>query len=245
MSSSRIAGRAEDLALEALQWRSLGPAASPAPARKASTPATPGSPPSNAPPPPDPRVAELERTLAAERQAMEQRLQTARQEGFNEGVKQGIQQGIPQGEQRAAAQLDPLITRMARTVEDLASTRDAFRREAEEDLVRLSLGVARRILNRELSIDPDALLGIVRVALGKFDARELHRVRVAPPDEARLRAGLERLKPGRKIEIIADAGLERGALLFETVKGTLDASVETQLEEIERGFLDLLGKRNG
>ena len=140
------------------------------------------------------------------------------------------------------AELAPLMERFARTIADLSGTRDAFRREAEEDVVRLALGVARRILHRELSIDPDALTGVIHVALGKFESRELHRVLVSPEDQPAIAAALQSLKLPKRVEVIGDPTLERGAALFETVKGTLDASVETQLDEIERGFLDVLGK---
>jgi flagellar assembly protein FliH len=44
----------------------------------------------------------------------------------------------------------------------------------------------------------------------------------------------------RNIELVPDASLERGAAIFETTRGNLDASIETQLREIERGFTDLV-----
>jgi len=44
-----------------------------------------------------------------------------------------------------------------------------------------------------------------------------------------------------RIEISGDGRLDRGALIIDTVRGQLDASVETHLEEIERGFIDLVG----
>ena len=156
--------------------------------------------------------------------------------------RDGLAQGRTEGEQRAMAELAPLMERFARTIADLSGTRDAFRREAEEDVVRLALGVARRILHRELSIDPEALTGVIHVALGKFEARELHRVLVSPEDQPAIATALQSLRLPKRVEVIGDPTLERGAALFETVKGTLDASVETQLDEIERGFLDVLGK---
>lgn len=168
--------------------------------------------------------------------------QVRSQQAQAQALKDGVAQGLLEGERRARAELAPVIERLARTIADLSSTRDAFRREAEEDVVRLSLGVARRILHREISIDPDALLGVIRVALGKFESRELHRVLVSEQDHGAVSAALQSLRLPRRVEVIADASLERGAALFETVKGTLDASVDTQLDEIERGFLDVLGK---
>lgn len=183
---------------------------------------------------PESATAEWERALAEAQARGEAAAARSFQDGFG--------QGRLEGEELVRAELTGLMERLARTVADLSGTRDAFRKEAEEDVVRLSLGVARRILHRELSIDPEALLGLVRVALGKFEARELHRILVSPQDHGALSAALESLRLPRQVEVVSDASLERGAALFETVKGTLDASVDTQLDEIERGFLDVLGK---
>jgi len=42
------------------------------------------------------------------------------------------------------------------------------------------------------------------------------------------------------VEVVPDASREPGTLIFETERGNLDASVESQLEEIERGLADRL-----
>ena len=136
------------------------------------------------------------------------------------------------------------MARLLRTIEDLSTTRDAFRREAEEDIVRLALGIARRVVHREVAIDGTVLVGVIRAALDKIGARELHRVLVSPADQAPIAGGLESLRLNRRLEVVADANLERGAVLFETVKGSLDASLETQLDEIERGLVDALDRRS-
>lgn len=167
-----------------------------------------------------------------------------RQQAFAAGREQGRAEGRAEGQRQAAAQIDPLLARLLRTIEDLSATRDAFRKQAEDDIIRLALGIARRILRRELAVDPTSLAGLIRVALDKIDARELHRVRVSPEDQAAIQAGLDSLGLPRRIEVIGDRTLERGAALFETTRGTLDASLDTQLDEIERGFLELLDRRH-
>jgi flagellar biosynthesis/type III secretory pathway protein FliH len=43
--------------------------------------------------------------------------------------------------------------------------------------------------------------------------------------------------------VVADVTQSRGGALFETGSGSLDASIETQLREIERGFADRLPER--
>jgi flagellar assembly protein FliH len=44
----------------------------------------------------------------------------------------------------------------------------------------------------------------------------------------------------RVVEVMADPGLPRGTAILDSSRGALDASVETQLAEIERGFADLV-----
>ncbi len=160
-----------------------------------------------------------------------------------EGYQQGLREGKAKGEAEALQHFDPLFSRLARTIEDLAAAGRQLRKDAEEDVVRLAITIARRILHRELHVDPDALLGIVRAALDRLDARELHRIRVHPDDAPRLTEELARLSLPKRIEISPDRSLERGALLFETARGTLDASFETQLDEIDRGLTDALRRR--
>jgi len=110
--------------------------------------------------------------------------------------------------------------------------------------VALALAVSRRILHRELTVSPDALIGLVKAALDKIDAREVSRVRVSPKDAAMVGEFFEKMGLPHRIEVSADPGLAAGSVILESNRGDsncgwLDASVDTQLNEIERGFADL------
>jgi flagellar assembly protein FliH len=161
-----------------------------------------------------------------------------------EAFDRGRREGRAEGERAAIAQLDPVFARLSRSIAEIASAGVALRREAEEDVVKLSVAIARRILHRELSLDPDAVLGLVKVALGRVDAQEVHRVRANPEDAPKIAAELDSLSLVEKIEVLADSTLERGSLLFETKRGTFDASLTTQLAEIERGLTDRIQRRS-
>lgn len=130
--------------------------------------------------------------------------------------------------------------RLARTIEELSGFKRRFRHEAEEDVVALALAIARRVVHRELTMAPDALLGLVKAAFEKIEFREVHRVRVRPEDAAMVQQHLENMGLPKRIEVVGDPGLDRGAAILDSSRGALDMSVETQLEEIERGFADLL-----
>ena len=70
----------------------------------------------------------------------ENRIREAHAAGFREGEAAARNQ--------AASEVRMLVERLSRSIEELARMRDRLRREAEADLVKLSLAIARRILRR-------------------------------------------------------------------------------------------------
>jgi flagellar assembly protein FliH len=157
--------------------------------------------------------------------------------------QQARQAGQREAETAANAKWQAALDKAAGSIADAASFRGRLRREAEQDVIRLSVAMARRILRRELSTDPEAMLGLVKTALGRLELRDVHRVRVRPEDAAAVTAYIQKIGGPARLEVIPDTALERGGLLFETERGQLDASADTQLQEIERGFTDLLERR--
>lgn len=154
----------------------------------------------------------------------------------------GLREGEDAGRSRAVAEIQPAVERLARSAAEISALRGRLRREAEADLVGLSIAIARRVLRREMTVDPEALRGVVRAALEKIEAREVSRV-WAHPAHAQLLAACLREAGAAAIEVVSDPSYELGAVVFESARGDLDASVETQLREIERGLADRLGKR--
>jgi flagellar assembly protein FliH len=59
-----------------------------------------------------------------------------------------------------------------------------------------------------------------------------------PDLETTVRSTIEQSGRRASVEVVADASLDRGAVVLETNRGNLDASIETQLREIEIGFAD-------
>ncbi|MFN9432525.1 MAG: FliH/SctL family protein [Acidobacteriota bacterium] len=140
-------------------------------------------------------------------------------------------------------EIEPWLKRMAQSIEDIATVKQRYLAESEEQLVRLAVAVARRILYREIQVDAEALFGLIHAATSRAELRELNRILLNPKDHQALLPHLERLQLPPRVEVVADAGLERGALLLESTSGVLDASIQAQLDEVERGFIDLLGRR--
>jgi flagellar assembly protein FliH len=153
---------------------------------------------------------------------------------------QGRQETEAAANQRAAQKIEPIAASLNRLIQDLAGARKQFRSEAEQDTVKLAIAIARRVLHRELATDPQAILGLVMAAFQKLNAAEAHRLRVSPVDATAIQAVRSRLDLPATLEVTADASLAPGSAIFETSRGEMDASIGTQLAEIDRGFADLM-----
>jgi flagellar assembly protein FliH len=169
------------------------------------------------------RVAELEKLA-------EKRVREAREAGWAEGEAQARSQA--QEEVRAT------IERLANAIAELDQYRGQLLRQTETDAVRLSIAIARRVLRRELTVDPGAIEGLVRAALERLQSQESCRLRMHPDFVPALRDCVERMGMGSRVEIISDAAQEPGAAVFEMSRGSLNASIDSQLKEIERGLAD-------
>jgi len=208
-------GEPPNATVTSIAWRSVG---APSPARIESQ--------RN---PPDAISAEAE-------QELRRRTDAARQQGFAEGEASGGQ--------RASQRLEPALVSFGAMLNQLAQERKRIREEAEEDTVKLAIAIARRVLHRELSADPEAMLGLVKAALQKLNARETKCLRVCPQDAAAIEENRARLDLPAGLEVIPDAALRRGSAVFETSRGELDASADTQIGEIERGLVDMMRARS-
>jgi flagellar assembly protein FliH len=111
----------------------------------------------------------------------------------------------------------------------------------EEEVVKLSLAIAERVLHRETEMDPLLLTGAARVALEQVADSSEAVLRVAADDVSRWSETLKPMAKGMAIE--ADETMRRGEMVLKTKSGTVELGVRAQLQEIERGFFELLGRR--
>ncbi len=167
---------------------------------------------------------------------------------LDRNTKDAWQQGFQAGETAARKSLEKDVhdttSTLARTISEVAAQRPETIRRAEADTVRLAIEISLRVLHRELSVDPSALSALVGAALEKLRNQEIYRVRIHPDLEKLLKSSLEKFGRSAAIEVLPDPTLPRGGVTFEINRGALDASVDTQLREIERGLVDEIRARS-
>ena len=170
-------------------------------------------------------------------------IQAAVEQGRQEGHALAQRQAAQKASEEVQRRLEPVLGSLRQMLESLAAQRQRLRAESEEDMVRLAIAIARRVLHREMSADPEAILGVVKAAFARLNAREIHRLRISPQDAQIIGEHRSALHFPAGLEVASDGSLVAGCVVFETARGELDASVDTQLAEIDRGLTDILRRR--
>jgi len=233
--SSRIHRPGAGEAITPVHWRRAG---SGEPAGPSPDAAPPGAGDGQAAP--DPAARQWEARIAAMQRQFAAEIEAARRQAYQEGVREGEAEASRRAAARLEAEREQTAAEVARSIAGMAEFRVRIRRQLEQDLVRLAIVIARRILHRELQVDPDALLGIVKAAVAKVDARELLGIHVAAGDLERVKNHMAGLGLPARVDVVGDPSLPPGSARLATQRGELDASVDTQLEEIDRGLADLV-----
>ena len=152
--------------------------------------------------------------------------------------RDSFEAGRRQGDQQTRAELVPVLERLDASIAEITAMRPDLRRRAERDVVQLALLIAKRVLHRQLSVDDGALTAIARVAFERLTRSESYTVTVHP----RFAPAITSALPGNqtsRVHIEPDPNAT-GTLIIRSAEGVIDASVDTQLEEISRGLADRL-----
>jgi flagellar assembly protein FliH len=124
------------------------------------------------------------------------------------------------------------------TIANIAALADNITTHAENDLVELALKIAKKVVCREVTIDRDIALTLVKVSLGKLHNRSVAEVHLNPEDFAFVDAHREKLDFRGALELVEDRSISVGGCLIHTETGDIDARIESQFDEIAHGLLN-------
>jgi flagellar assembly protein FliH len=179
-------------------------------------------------------VAELDGRLRSQAEQRAVDVEMARNEARAEARLQWEQEL----EDRIAAERGAVL----KACEEFVRARARYFAAVEAEVVKLALAIAARVLHREAKLDPLLLTGVVRVALEK----------VAEDSATVLRVPVGALEMWREVfvtrtesspQVVGDERLGPGECVLDTNVGRIELGVSAQLEEIERGFFDLMQQR--
>lgn len=179
-----------------------------------------------------------------ERRVIEERVRTriaavseaarlkAHEIGYAEGMKQGHADAFKVAREESAESLvkfDSLITAFENAKHDVFKANEQF-------LIELVFRVSRMVLLRELKTDPEYIKRLASELIERVGAKENIRIKLSADDmkvAATLKDDLEqKLGALKNLNIEASPQITQGGLELETEWNAVDASVETQLNNI-------------
>jgi len=168
-------------------------------------------------------------------QLFAQREAEAREQGYAAGFEEGKQVALEEERQTMDAARDIL--------ESAYRTKEAIIAEAEPFLVDLSLEIARKVIGEEMSADPENVLQLAKRALGRSRTGGQITLcvnhRFYPYVEEHRGQLLPLLDGQAELMIIPDYTVQDEGCVIRTPLGSVDARIDTQLEEIRQVLMEI------
>lgn len=161
-------------------------------------------------------------------------------------------QGSEEGKQQAEQGLSNVFQSLRRSIAELSALRERVLRESEEDLLRLSIAIARKIIQHEISTDRSLIASLISSAISGSLSMDRITIRLSPADhelvESDRRRYLGAISSETRVILASDDTLSPGDCVVESTTGVVDARIDTQLDEIfrrlweERGIAERRGE---
>lgn len=175
----------------------------------------------------DPPTATVGQTTEAPDYAAGHR--TGLTEGFRRGFEAGAAHARAENAERERQGGAQLGERIAALAEDFRLRLEAIERSAADEVVALSLEIARHALRATLAVRPETIVPVVQEALACVidESVRLH-LHLNPLDEALVRDELGTRLAQSNCEIVADPSISAGGCRIETPRAEIDATLETR-----------------
>jgi flagellar biosynthesis/type III secretory pathway protein FliH len=204
------------------------------------------------PPPPAPQVdrmiieeaekksEEIIRKARAEAKKLIEETKLYSQSAFAQAERDGFVKGKEDGFEAGREEMSSLIKEAKSVMEQTLRERELLFRSVEPEVAKLAIRIAEKIIQTQVEINEDIVINMIRSALDKVKQREEVTIKVNQADADYVKSKKDifaRMIEGLKtMDIIVDAGVERGGCIIETNLGNVDTRISTQIHTLELAF---------
>ncbi len=170
----------------------------------------------------------------------------SRKEGYEAGFAEGRKAGAEAGRREAfeaarkefADQQASLVATCRQTIDEINGKRADWWAAARHDLVELAVAIARRVARCVGQRERDAVVKNLEEAIGLAGQRSEVTIQVNPADAEAARAFaqdlLSRQESWKHVPVVECADVAPGGCRIQWSGGSVDATLETQLDRIAR-----------
>lgn len=196
--------------------------------------------------PMDEALKRAEEILDVAREEAAKIKEEARTNGFEEGLREGREDGYWQAynenSQKLQAERDEIANEVHESITEMEALKQELLDKHLDELRDIAVAIAEKIMRVGLQSSGDVIKRMVVSATEKLSKTQWVKIYISKYDaelmvegDAGLLKSLSYLS--NNIKIIAMEGEEQGTCIIELPKGIIDASINTQMENI-RGILN-------
>lgn len=157
------------------------------------------------------------------------RLQELQEDARQEAWQEGYAEGMAAGKEEIAAR----VARYDELLRALSRPFDLLDESVEKQLIELSIVLVKQLFRREIHINPDHVIGVVREAIQVLPVTSRNvRVHLHPDDAALVRESLRPADGEPAWSIVEDPLQRHGGCRVTTENSFVDASVEARLHAV-------------
>jgi flagellar assembly protein FliH len=171
---------------------------------------------------------------ADEETVYQRSLEDAVAAAFQSGFAKGRHQTLEDTNQKLASSIEAWEKTLAELNENFHRELEDFCKLLEERSIKLTVAIAEKIIRRELSRDPQVLGRLIAGAMSGLKDESRILLRLAPEDKEFVDSWLVKTRDHLpELSITADYQIEGGGFMIDTRSGSLDYTMQNQLERIE------------
>lgn len=169
--------------------------------------------------------------------------ETEKQQYINQAQEEGYKKGFDLGKQESINQYKTLLTEANNIVKSATTDYHATIEQSDETILELAIRVAEKIIKKELRENPELFNSIVSTAIKEIKDQSSLTIYVHPSNYELViqqKDEIDRLV-GKDINVSVyiNEDLNEDSCLIEHPFGRIDASVDTQLQELRRILLEV------
>ena len=181
--------------------------------------------------------AEAAQIVAAARRDAEIVRQDALVEGFSAGLKNAYGEVEAELGEKFEARCAAVRAGVDEIVQAVLAEREAAWRGMETEIIDVAMEIARKVVKEEVALNPAVVERVVKDALRRVSDRSSLRILVNPDDLQHVRDNREEILHAidgvQGLVIDGDRRVGPGGCVIETAGGSIDAKIETQLDQAE------------
>ncbi len=171
-----------------------------------------------------------------------ERLAEIQEKGYKEAYALGMEDGRTDAFRDTREELKGCIARLNSLVQEILNLRSEMVKNSESEIVELVYYLSKRLLMRELELDPELILEVISRTVDLAQTDEQITVQLSHDDfnllnEIRDKLQAEIDKPER-LHLVSSPLIQSGGCIVETNYGSIDATIEQRLQRCWENLKD-------